>query len=396
MDILIKAAKIVDGTSAEPVEKGAILISGSTILKVGRQSELKVKRRTEVLDVGNKTVIPGLMDCHVHFCGDYHKWIHRKFLHQQITKSVLLGVNNAKGCIEAGVLTVRDAGCGHLGIFQMRDSINSGQILGPRLLVSGRPIAMTGGHCWPFSCEADGPYEVCRAVREQLRWGVDSIKFMATGGGDEYEEMSEVQMNLNELAAGVKEAKKKKKRTLAHADNPEGALNCVKAGVNSIEHGLVLNNKVLNAVKNEGSFYVPTAYTHWLTATKGKEIGATEWDIRKCKEILGSHREAIQKAYRMGINIATGTDYGYANRPLGSSIVSEIEFLVNYGMSPMDAIKAATYVSACNLGIEKSVGTIQRGKIADILVIDGNPLDNISNLRRVSLVMKEGLIVYET
>jgi imidazolonepropionase-like amidohydrolase len=401
LDLLVKAGKVIDGTGAEPIEKGAILISGNTIKEIGRQSELNVESGTQILDAGDKTVIPGLMDCHAHFCGGYHIWTHEKYVAQEITKTILLGVYNASQCVQSGVLTIRDAGCGHTGIFQMRSAINSGQIRGPRLLVSGYPIAMTGGHGWDMAREVDGPDETRKAVRDMLRWGADCIKFMVTGGAaTQYEEMDQTQMTLSELTAGVEEAKKKGKRTFAHANYSNGALLCVEAGIDSIDHGNLLDNKALDAIKKGGAFYVPTLYAYVGMATRGKEAGFSDWAVEKCKKILEAHKESFQRAYRMGVNIATGTDLGFEKQAssygkLGESLITEMEIMVKYGMTPMHAIKAATYMSARNLGIEKSVGTLEKGKLADLVIIDGDPLENISNLRRTWRVMKEGKIVHE-
>jgi imidazolonepropionase-like amidohydrolase len=399
MKILVKAGKVIDGTGVDPIENGVILIDGTTIVGVGRQSDIKAESGTEVLDVGNKTVIPGLIDCHTHICyGYYRQWIHEKYIPQEVTKSVLQAVRNAQRCIKAGVLTIRDAGCGHLGIFQFRDAINSGKILGPRILTTGLPIAMTGGHGWKIALEVDGPNETRKAVRDMLRWGADCIKFMATGGaGTQYEEIYQVQMTLDELTAGVEEAKKKNKRTFAHVGNSEGALICVKAGVDSIDHGTILDDNALDTIKKAGAFLVPTLYIYMGIATKGEEAGLSDFTVRKGKWVVDYHRDSFQRAYKKGLKIATGTDLGDERKAsfgtLGEGLISEIELMVKYGMTSMDAIKAATYMSACNLGIEKSVGTLEKGKSADLVILDGDPLDNIANLRRVWKVMKEGQIV---
>jgi imidazolonepropionase-like amidohydrolase len=401
MDMLIRAKKIIDGTRANPLNNGAIAIEGRTIKEIGPQSEIKAVNGVEVIEADDKTVIPGLIDCHCHFCEGYHSWTHNRYVPREVTKTVLRGVRNAQLCIKAGVLTVRDAGCGHTGIFEMRSAIESGRLLGPRLYVSGQAIAMTGGHGWSSALEVDGPYETRKAVRDMLRWGADCIKFLATGGAaTQYEEIDQVQMTYDELEAGVEEARKKKKRTFAHVGNPDGALLCVRAGVDSIDHGTILNNAALNAMKNAGSFYVPTMYVYSGIATKGKDAGLSEWMVGKAKGVLDSHREAFQKAYRMGINIATGTDVGsdgmekWGGR-MGEGLLSEIELMVKYGMTPMDAIRAATQMSARNIGIDQSVGTLERGRLADLVIIDGDPLEDISKLRRVWRVVKEGKLVHE-
>jgi imidazolonepropionase-like amidohydrolase len=224
---------------------------------------------------------------------------------------------------------------------------------------------------------------------------------MVTGGSStQYEEITDVQLTLDELAAGVEEAKKRHRLTLAHANNSEGAMLCVQAGVNSIDHGNILNKEALDAMKKAGSFYVPTMYCYVATATNGPKVGVPEWEVEKSRQILDVHRESFQRAYRMGINIATGTDLGPEARGgpvavLGEGLIAEMELMAEYGMTPADTIKAATCVSARNLGIDQSTGTLQEGKLADLVIIDGDPLDDIGNLRRVWRVMKEGRIVYE-
>lgn len=408
MRVLVKATKIIDGNGAEPIEKGAVLIADKTIVQVGRQSEIKAEAGTHILDAEGKTVIPGLIDCHTHYFGtsqDYHKWTHESYVPREITKSILLGVRNAQRCIRAGVLTFRDAGCTHTGVFQIRDEVNSGKMLGPRTLVSGTPIATTAGHAWGMDSEADGPVGVRKAVRNMLRWGPDAIKFMITGGaGTQYEEITQVQFTLEELKAGVEEAKKRNKRTLGHVGNSEGAILAVEAGLDSIDHGTILNDQALNAIKTSDSFYVPTLLVYWLNANKGAEFGISEWIVSKSKAIVDSHKEVFQKAYKMGINIAAGTDLGgdknqrqvEAGYHAGAGLIGELELMVKYGMSPLDAIKAATLMASRNLGIEGIVGTLEKGKLADLVIVDGDPSENICDLRRVYKVMKEGQIVYET
>jgi imidazolonepropionase-like amidohydrolase len=226
------------------------------------------------------------------------------------------------------------------------------------------------------------------------------LKFMVTGGaGTPHMELTQVLMTANELAAAVGEARTRGKRTLAHATNPQGVLQCVEAGVDSIDHGNVLDNAALDAMKKAGSFYTPTIYVYYALATTGAKAGGSEWAVQKAKGIVDSHKDAFQKAYRMGINIATGTDLGSVSTDrvglLGEGLFSEIELMVKYGMAPMDAIKSATHTSARNLGVEKVVGTLQKDKLADLVIIDGNPLEDISHIRRVWRVMKEGQIVYE-
>jgi imidazolonepropionase-like amidohydrolase len=401
MDILIKNGKVIEGSGKEPIEKGYVLVSGQKIMEVGQQGEVKVGAGTQVLDATGKTVIPGLIDCHAHTVSGYHVWTYDKYVPREVTKSILRGIKNAERCVKAGVLTVRDAGCGHVGIFELRSALNSGYILGPRLLAAGQPISATGGHGWDMALQADGPYGVRTAVRSLVRWGADCIKFMVTGGAaSQYEEMTQVQMSSDELAAGVDEARKKGKRTLAHVCNSEGALMCVEAGIDSIDHGNMLDNRALAAMKKAGSFYVPTVNVYFALANVNPQPGSifTEWLIRKSKGIVDAHKESFQRAYKMGLDIATGTDFEEELSSLldgGDPLIAEMELMVKYGMTPLDAIKAATYTSARNLGIEENVGTLQSGRLADIVILDGDPLDDISNLRRVWRVMKEGSLVYE-
>lgn len=398
MQTLVRAKRVIDGTGAEPIEKGAILVSGNIIEEVNQQSELRAGDGIEILDAGNRTVIPGLIDCHAHLCPGYRIWTYDKYVPQEITKSVLRGVSNAERCVRSGVLTARDAGCAHTGIFQMRCAINSGQIRGPRLHAAGPPITTTGGHDWNQGREVDGPHEARSAARDLLgHWNADCLKFAVTSVFASYD----LQMTPDELAAGVEEARKRSKRTLAHCGSSEGAIMCVKACVDSIEHGYLLDNAALSAMKEAGTFYVPTLYWSWVVATKGKEVGLSgTFPVEQVKETLDSHREAFQKAYRMGVNIATGTDLGFEEVErlpfgrLGDGLISEMKLMIEYGMTPLDAIKAATCMSARNLGIENSVGTLEKGKLADLVIVDGNPLEEVDDLRRVWRVMKEGQIVF--
>jgi imidazolonepropionase-like amidohydrolase len=395
MEILIKAGKIIDGTGDEPIEQGCILIEDNIISQIGGEGDITLEGSPLILDVREKTVIPGLIDCHAHLCSGFNNFVNELFLQQEIADSVLLGVYNAGRCIKAGITTVRDAGCGHRGIFQIKEAVDSGKILGPRVLPCGTSIAITGGHGWQTNIQADGPTQVRKAVRSQLRWGAEAIKFLVTGGSTtRYEKITDVQFNLDELSAGVEEAKKRDKRTCAHVCNPEGALISVKAGIDSIDHGTIMNDKALNAMKNAGSFLVPTMIAYWEIGHLGEKLGFSEWNIRKAKEVIDYHREVFIKTHEMGVNIAMGTDSGNKRRPLGDSMNSELELAVKYGMEPIEAIKAATLMSARNLGIEKATGTLKKGKLADILITDGDPTRDISELRHVSTVLKEGKILY--
>jgi imidazolonepropionase-like amidohydrolase len=302
---------------------------------------------------------------------------------------------HAKKTLESGVTTVRDMGGKNYIDLALRDAIAGGMIPGPRMLASGRPVVMTGGHGWPMAREADGPDEVRKAVREQLKAGADVIKLMATGGVmTPGVEPGSPQLTLEELKAGVEEAGKAGRRTASHAQGTTGIKNAVLAGITSIEHGIFLTDEVIELMLERGTYLVPTLVAPYWIVKKGRAAGIPDYAVKKSEDVIEAHLASFRKALAAGVKIAFGTDAGTPFNEHGANTF-ELELMVENGMSPMQALEAGTRVSAELLGIADKVGTLEPGKLADVVVVAGNPLDDIKAVREVRLVIKEGRIVKE-
>jgi len=291
------------------------------------------------------------------------------------------------------VTTVRDlGGRDHIDV-AIRNAIESGLIPGPRIICSGRPVCMTGGHGWEFGREADGIDGVREAVREQLKAGIDVVKLMATGGiMTKGVEPGSAQFTLEELIAGVEEAKKAGRRTATHAQGNEGIKNALWAGIDSIEHGIFLDDEAIELMIERKTYFVPTLSAPYHIIKAGIKKGVPAFAVEKSKAVAKAHLQSVRKAYKAGVAIAMGTDAGTPFNRHGENL-KEMELLANAGFTPMEAIVATTRTASEVLGLEKRIGTLEKGKRADLIVVDGDPLKEIRLLQekeKILAVMKEG------
>ncbi|MBW2128799.1 MAG: amidohydrolase family protein [Deltaproteobacteria bacterium] len=326
--------------------------------------------------------MPGFIDCHVHLCLDAGPDPVGSCLTDPLPIIVLKAADAARRTLMAGVTTVRDLG-GKAGIdIQIKRAITSGLIQGPRMLVSGQMICMTGGHGWQVGREADGPDEVRKAAREQIKSGADIVKLMATGGVmTEGVEPGSPQLSEEELRAGVREAHKAGKKTATHAMGTEGILNALRAGIDSIEHGVYLDEEALTIMAERNVPFIPTVSALYNIETKGTEAGIPDFAVEKTLKVKPHHLQSVRMAREAGVSIAMGTDAGTPFNRHGENL-GELERLVEYGFSPMEAIEAGTRVAAGVLGLDDILGTIEEGKLADLIVVEGNPLEDVSILRQ--------------
>jgi imidazolonepropionase-like amidohydrolase len=320
-------------------------------------------------------------------------------LSESPTITALKAAESARRTLMAGVTTVRDMG-GKDGIdFGLRQAISSGLIAGPRMLISGRLICMTGGHGWQVGLEANGPDEVRQAAREQIKAGVDIVKLMATGGvlTPAVEPGSE-QFTEAELRAGVEEAHKAGKKTATHAMGTRGIQNALRAGIDSIEHGVYLDEETVSMMMERNIPLIPTISAMYNIETKGIKAGIPAFAVEKTLIVKPFHLESIRLARQAGVSIAAGTDAGTPFNRHGENL-GEIKLLMDYGgFSAMDAIEAGTGIAARVLGLEKELGTVAESKVADLVMVEGNPLDDIDvllNPESICLVMQGGKIVKE-
>ena len=389
---LIKAGCLIDGTGASPRENVDILIDEQRIIAIDRRDTIRDSDAT-VIPAFDKVVLPGLVDAHVHICFDASCDPVFNVRHEPPPDMMIRGVCNARDMLRAGVTTIRTLGTPNDLDLHLRDGIRQGLIPGPRIVAAGRSLTVTGGHGHYYRMEADGPAEMREATRLQIKNGVNVIKITVTGGIMTPRVRPGVsKFNLDEIRAVVDEAHKAGLRVAAHAENPDGVNDALSAGVDSIEHGYFLRNtEGLDMLVDSGTYLVPTLMAYDLIAN-GLEQGVPPEAVEKASDALEYNTAGFRAALDAGAGIAMGSDAGTAFNDHGRSW-REASFMVRHGMSPMRAIVAATRNGADLLGLGDRVGTVEPGKMADLIVVDGDPLADISRLGNVLCTIQGGRIV---
>ena len=387
---VFRNARLVDGTGAPPRAGIDVVLEGGRIASVGGSVAVG---DAEVIELQGRTLMPGLIDCHVHLTFAAEAQEVERAATIPVPDLAWTAATNARETLEGGVTTVRDVGARASVAIRLREAIAAGRVPGPRMRAAGAIICMTGGHGWFIGREADGPDDVRRAVREQLKAGADCIKFTATGGGmtpgvdPRASSFTEV-----ELAAGVDEAHKAFRRAIAHAQGNAGIKTAVRAGIDSVEHGVYLDDEVIEEMRRRGTFLVPTLVAPAMIARHGTSAGIPDYVVTKASAVLDVHRESFRKAVRAGVRIAMGTDAGTPFNRHGAN-AQELALMVEGGMSPADAIVAATRSAAELLDLLEVTGTVEPGKAADLLIVDGDPLADIGILGdrdRLAGILKDG------
>ncbi len=398
MNVLFDNCRIIDGTGKE-VPQGFVVVWGNRIDAVGDGRDASRPPADEVIDLGGRSLLPGIIDAHVHLAlnGDADPTV--SFMRDHDFTVAYKSVKNAQQDLLAGVTTVRDLGS-HKDIgIHLRNAVNGGIVWGPRICSSGRLICMTGGHGWTMGHEVDGEAEVRKAVREQLKAGADVIKLMATGGVmTPGVEAGAPQFTYEELRAGVEEAHKGGRKVSSHVQGAVGISNALRAGVDTIEHGIFIDDETIAMFLKNHAYLVPTLAAPLNILKNGVESGIPAFVIEKTKKVAGAHYESAGLAYRAGVTIAMGTDSGTPFNLHGANM-KELELLCGIGLSPMEAITAATMTAARVLGLDEQIGSVERGKLADLIVVDGNPLEDITVLQkgeRIMAVMKDGIFYKKT
>ena len=389
---LIKAGCLIDGTGASPRENVDILFDEERIVAIGARDTV-ANPDAAVIPAFDKVVLPGLVDAHVHICFDASCDPVFNVRHEPPPDMMIRGICNARDMLQAGVTTIRTLGTPDDLDLHLRDGIRRGLIPGPRIVAAGRSLTVTGGHGHYYRVEADGPAEMREATRLQIRNGVNVIKITVTGGIMTPRVRPGVsKFDLDEIRAVVHEAHKAGLKVAAHAENREGVNDALSAGVDSIEHGYFLRNtEGLDMLVDAGAYLVPTLMAYDLIAN-GLEQGVPPEAVEKAQAALEYNTAGFRAALDAGANIAMGSDAGTAFNDHGRSW-REASFMVRHGMRPMDAIVAATRSGADLLGLGDRVGTVEPGKIADLIVVDGDPLADISRLGNVICTIQGGRIV---
>jgi imidazolonepropionase-like amidohydrolase len=389
--LVLVGGVLVDGTDAAPRRGEAVVVEEGRITAVTAESDAPAGT---VLRLDGLTLLPGLINCHVHLCLGAEPDPVAVMRVDPVALTTVKAVARARETVEAGVTTVRDLGGREYGELAIRDAVAAGLLVGPRILAAGRGICMTGGHGWEIvGREADGPDEVRRAVREQLKAGADVIKLFATGGVmTRGVEPGATQLTLDELRAGIEEARKAGRRTAAHAQATEGIRACVEAGITTIEHGIFLTPELADRMARDGVALVATLAAPHHIATGGIEAGIPAFAVTKSHAVRGRHLESFQLARRAGVVIAAGSDAGTPLNRHGS-LVPELELMCKAGMVPLDVIRAATATAARVLGLAEETGRIAAGLSADLLAVGGDPVERIGALTDVRLVVARGRVV---
>jgi len=392
MATIFRNGNVIIG-NGEIVEKGTVAINGNIITFVGATKKIRPSKKDKVFDISGKSILPGLIDAHVHLCLDGSPDPITSLLKDSTPQLTLKAAHHARQTLDAGVTTIRDMGGKDYVDLAIRDGIESGLLQGPRMICSGRVVCMTGGHGWQFGREADGTDEIREAVREQLKMGVNFVKLIATGGVmTKGVDPGATQFTLEELLAGVEEAKKAGRRTATHAQGTEGIKNSLWAGVNSIEHGFFLDDEAIELMLEMNAYLVPTLNAPYQIIRGGVKGGVPRYAVEKSKSVMKSHFQSVRRAYKSKIPIAMGTDAGTPFNCHGENL-KEMELLVKAGMTPMEAVVATTKIASEVLGLEKKIGTLEKGKLADLIVVDGHPLKDIQLLQdkdKIPVIMKEG------
>ena len=373
--------------NGQVLEHATVLVEAGKIVSISDSAEGLVQE-TQKVPIGKDTLFPGFIDCHVHLVMDASPDPMRILAGETAAITTIKGVKNAQKTLAAGVTTVRDLG-GKEGIdLELKQAIETGLIQGPRVLASGRLICMTGGHGWPIGREADGPEDVRRAAREQIKAGADQIKFMATGGVlTASVEPGSAQLTYEEMKAGIEEAHKAGKRTATHAMGSQGIMDALRAGIDSIEHGIYLNDEIIAFMKQNKVFYVPTIAAMHHIGERGTAAGIPAWAVEKNNIVSPHHRESVKKAHGAGVAIAMGTDAGTPFNHHGKNLM-EIPLLVRHGLSPRQALMAATRTASQLLGMEDLIGSIEPGKMADLVLVKGNPMEDIEIFNDASAILR--------
>lgn len=372
-------------------EKGSVLFDKEGIKYVGEAvpGNFVVER---TIDGTGCSLTPGLIDAHVHVTMDADPDPSQKLQDPDATIA-LRGARNALHALKAGFTTLRDMGAKNYTDIALRNAINQGIVPGPRMLVSGKCICMTGGHGWMMGREVDSPDEARKAAREQLRATADVIKIMATGGVmTPGVEPGVAQLTLEEMAAAITEAVKAGKKTATHAQGSQGIKNAVLAGIHSVEHGFYLTEEICRLMIERGTYLVATlAAPHWIIE-HGVAAGVPEWAVDKAKRSGEAHINSFRLALKEGVSIAMGTDAGTPFNVHGKNAF-ELELMVRFGMSPEDTLAAATVRSAELLGLN-NIGRIATGMAADLLLLEKDPMADISTFQTgIRLVIKNGEVV---
>ena len=406
----IRAGRLFDGTSDTVRQNVVVVVQDDRIQNVGPEGAVSIPSGATVIDLSRATVLPGLIDCHTHLGSRADRYDEIYRFKDTPFQRAFAAVVHARKTLEAGFTTVRDVGSLPFLAVDLRNSINEGLVPGPRIVASGPGISITGGHgdlnnyspqtrvsMFPEERNfqiADGVDQVRHVVRAQVKYGVDVIKILATGGvlskGDS---PGAPQFTFEELKTAAEEAHMAGRKIAAHAHGAQGIKNAILAGIDSIEHASLIDDEGIRLAKEHGTYLVMDIYNDDYILTKAIEFGLPQENVEKEKMVGRSQRENFKKAVQAGAKMAFGTDAGVY--PHGDN-ARQFFYMVKFGMTPSQAIRAATTNAADLIGRSKDVGSVEAGKYADIIAVSADPLQDVRALENVGFVMKGGVVYKDT
>jgi imidazolonepropionase-like amidohydrolase len=396
---VVHPGRLLNVRTGELRANQAIVIEGDKIVQIAPASEVKAVAGDTVIDLPEATLLPGLIDMHTHLTFDLNS-LGYQGLSISTAREALHGARNAKRTLDAGFTTVRNVGAKDYADIALRDAINDGDVIGPRMVASGPALGITGGHCDDnllppaFHLQgdgvADGVETVQHKVREVIKYGADVIKICATGGvlskGDD---PNASQFTLEEMKAIVADAHRLGRKVAAHAHGAEGVRWASEAGVDSVEHGHYMDDAAVATMKKNGTYLVPTLYLTEYMQEHLKDSGVPEYSKQKMREVAAAAPINVKKAFDAGVKIAFGTDAAVYPHGLNAG---EFHMYVKLGMTPLAAIQTATINAADLLGPKFQVGMLEPGKFADMIAVDGDPTKDVTILEHVKFVMKGGTV----
>ncbi len=400
---IIKAGRLVDVENGQVLQDRFILVEDGLIQQIGSGQEVEAAQKTEpvsYLDLSKYTVLPGLSDSHVHLSADANAHGYRR-LTISTPRAAINGVANARKTIMAGFTTVRNLGAGGFVDVDLMNAIDDGTVPGPRIIPAGRSIGITGGHCdtnlLPFEYHktaggvADGPWAVRAKVRENIKYGAKVIKFCGTGGVlSKGTKIGAQQFSFEEMKALVDEAHLLGLKVAVHAHGEDGINTALRAGVDSVEHASLISDQGLRTARGNGTYLSMDIYVSDYILGEGEAAGILEESLAKERIVGQRQRERFQAAVKARVKLAFGTDAGVY--PHGNN-ARQFAYMVEWGMTPMQAIQASTIVNAELFGLSDTIGSLTTGKMADIIAVAEDPTQNIRTLEDVVFVMKDGKVV---
>ncbi|CAM3492279.1 MULTISPECIES: Xaa-Pro dipeptidase [Pseudoalteromonas] len=396
---VLNADSAIDVVSGKLISPATVVVEDNKIISVGKSNRKAYPKGAEVIDLSGHTLLPGLFDMHVHLTSDAHVHGYKR-LQRTAPRAAITGVRNAKRTLDAGFTSVRNLGAAGYADIALRDAIIDGDVSGPRVNAAGPSLGITGGHCdnnllthehKVFSeGVADGPWAVRQKVRENIKYGANLIKFCATGGVlSKGTKVGAQQYSQEEMTAIVTEAHLRGLTVAAHAHGTDGIKSAIKAGVNSVEHVSFVDDEAIQLAKDKGTYFSMDIYNTEYILGEGEKAGILPESLDKERKVGATQRASFTKAVKAGVNMVFGSDAGvYPHGDNGK----QFSRMVKFGMTELQAIQAATINSAMLLKQNTQLGSLEAGKLADIIAVKGNPLKDISVMENVIFVMKDGRV----